>query len=106
MFGRGWESAQATILASRIKSTTGDGMVSIREFVAEVRPAAGEPFRTTLQEPHIATNFWAPDVGAVVGVLVDVKRRRAKFDKSDPSLSAKGRMAASDAAFRATLDGP
>jgi hypothetical protein len=105
MFGRGWESAQATILASRIKSTTGDGMVSIREFVAEVRPATAPPFRTTLQEPKIAMNFRPPDVGVVVGVLVDVKGQRAKFDKSDPTISAKGRSAASDAAFRATLDG-
>ena len=54
MFGRGWEPAEATILASRVKSTTGDGMVSIREFVAEIRPTAAPPFRTTLQEPRIA----------------------------------------------------
>jgi hypothetical protein len=106
MFGRDWESAEATILASRIKSTTGDGMVSTREFVAEVRPASSAPFRTTLDTPGIATDFWPPDVGAVVSVKVDVKRQKAKFDKSDPTISRKARKAGADAAFRATLNGP
>jgi hypothetical protein len=105
MFGRRWESAEATIVASRVKTTTGDGMVSIREYVVEVRPATGEPFRTTLQEPRIATSFWAPDVGAIVKVQADVKRQEAKFDKSDPSISAKGRKAANDDAFRDALEG-
>jgi hypothetical protein len=106
MFGGDWESAEATILASRVKTTTGDGLVSIHEFVAEVRPASAPPFRTTLDEPRIATDFWPPDVGAVVGVKVNVKRQKAKFDKADPTISRKARKAGADAAFRATLNGP
>jgi hypothetical protein len=106
MFGHHWEPAQATIVATHIKKTTGDGDVSIREFAADIVPASGTPFRTLLQEPTIATDFWPPSVGDVVRVQADVGRQKAKFDKSDPNISHKARKAAIEAQFQSTLTQP
>lgn len=91
MFGHRWERAEATIVLSHVKKTSGDGMVSIHEYVADVRPSAAAPFRATIQEPRIATDFWPPSIGDVVGVLVDAKDGSVKFDKDDPRISAKAR---------------
>jgi hypothetical protein len=103
MFGRNWEPAQATIVAVHAKSTTGDGMVTIHEFAADVVPDSGaQPFRALIQEPRIATNFWAPSTGDVVRAEADVKRQTARFEKSD----AREQGRAADAAFNATLDQP
>jgi len=66
LFGKDWVPGTATIVAVHVKSTTGDGMVTIKEFAADVVPESGAPFRALLQEPRIATNFWAPSVGDVV----------------------------------------
>jgi hypothetical protein len=106
VFGHRWEPAQATIVATHVKKTTGDGMVTIREFAADVVPSTGVPFRALIQEPRIATDFWAPSVGDVVRVLADVKRQRAKFDKADPAISAKAREDAAAEQFRETLAQP
>jgi hypothetical protein len=103
MFGHDWEPGTATIVAVHVKSTTGDGLVSIHEFAADITPASGAPFRTLLEEPTIATDFWAPGVGDVVKVQVDVKREKAKFDKADPKISFKAHQHGDDARFEATL---
>ena len=92
MIGHHWESAEATIIASRVTKTTSDGMVSIHEFVAEVRPVGAPAFRTVLDEPRISTHFWAPSPGDVVRVHVDVERQKAKFDKDDPQLDNRRRL--------------
>ncbi len=107
MFGRNWEPAQATIVAVHAKSTTGDGMVTIHEFAADIVPDSGAPpFRALMQEPRIATNFWAPTTGDIVRAEADVKRQTARFDKSDPKIDARERGRAADAAFNATLGRP
>ena len=106
MFGHDWEPASATIVASHVKKTTGDGMVSIREFAADVVTDSGVTFRALIQEPRIATDFWAPSVGDVIGVLADVKRQEAKFDKSDQAISAKAHQRVADEQFRETLAQP
>ena len=66
--------------------------------------ASGVTFHALIQEPRIATDFWAPSVGDVIGVLADVKRHEARFDKSDPAISAKARQRSADEQFRETLD--
>ena len=106
MFGHEWTPGTATIVAVHIKSTTGDGTVSRREYAADVAAGERAPVRILLQEPMFTTNFWPPGVGDVVGVHIDLKRGKVKFDKSDPTISAKARMAAIDDDFRATLSGP
>jgi len=106
VFGRSWQDGEATIVDVRTKKTSGDGMVSIHEFVADVRVAGASPFRTVMQEPAIATNFWAPSIGQIVRVHADVKRRKAKFDKGDPAVDAKAQQAAAEERFAASADAP
>jgi len=101
MFGHRWEPAEATIVLSHAKKTTGDGLVTINEYVVDVSPTGGQVFRATVQEPTIATNFWPPSVGEVVGVLVDAKSGKVKFDKDDPRTDAKQRRADRNRHFEA-----
>jgi len=106
MFGKDWQPARGTIVASRTLRTTGDGMVSIYEFVVDVRTAEGELFRTKVPEPKIATDFKDPAVGDVVRVEVDPRSHDVRFDKHDPALSWKAYRAAQDQAFDQTLRQP
>jgi hypothetical protein len=106
MFGHHWDPGQATIVASRVKSTTGDGMVSTREFVADVQVGSEPLFRAVVQIPTIATNFWDPSVGDSVGVLVERKSRKVKFDKSDPALNAATQTRKRDDAFARAAAAP
>jgi hypothetical protein len=106
IFGTKWEPGTATIVAVHVKSTSGDGMVTIKEFAVDVTPESGEPFRALVQEPRIATNFWAPGVGNVVRVEIDPKGLQVRFDKSDPQINAKGRVAGVKSEFEATLAQP
>jgi hypothetical protein len=106
MFGHDWEPAQATIVATHVKSTSGDGTVTIHEYAADVVPASGIAFRALIEEPTIATDFWPPRVGAVVKVHADVRRQKAKFDKSDPQISFKHYQQGRDAQFDALLTQP
>ena len=92
MFGHHWEKAEATIVLRQVKGASGSGATTVDEFVADVRPASGAPFRATIQEPTIATNFWSPSVGDVVSVLIDAERGKVKFDKDDPRLNCKARL--------------
>lgn len=102
MFGHHWEPAEATIVLTHAKSTTGDGLVTTSEYIADVRKANAAPFRATIQEPTIATSFWPPRIGDVVSVLVDSKSGKVKFDKDDPRLNAKARMQEQKQRFEAT----
>jgi len=107
VFGHHWEPGTARIVAVHVKTTTGDGLVSIREFAADVTPASGAPtFRALIQEPRIATDFWAPSEGDLVRVQADVRRAKARFDKDDPRISAKAQEEAADTQFEATLHEP
>lgn len=106
MFGHDWEKGEATIVArnNANRSTSGDGLTTDYEFVADVRPAKGRVFRATIQTPVIATNFWAPDVGDQVLVLIDAKHGKVKFDKDDPRIDYKARKAARNARFDQTAN--
>lgn len=103
MFGKSWEKAQGTVIASKPVKTSGDGSVTIYEFVVDVRTTSGEVFRAKVGEPRVATNFWRPRNGAVVGVEYDNKSRKVRFDKDDPTLSFKNFKAQQDGSFEATL---
>lgn len=89
MFRHDWQPAQAKIVDKRLKSASGDGSGGTYEFVGDVQTADGPVFRATIQEPDIATDFWAPERGDVIKVLVDPKSHKVKFDKSDPKISYK-----------------
>ncbi|MFL6159754.1 MAG: SHOCT domain-containing protein [Marmoricola sp.] len=105
MFGQDWDKAEATVVARDAKFT-GDGSVATYTYVADVRLASGETFRATVKEPTIATNFWAPDIGMTVSVLVRTKDRKVKFDKDDDQMSVKAHDAAKKAAFQAAQQQP
>lgn len=108
MFGFGkksWESAQATIVLVHIKKVSSDGQTPTREWAADVRRADGTVLRAKIGEPRWVTDFWPPDVGAVVKVLVDPSSGAVRFDvKNDPQLSLKGQERLKADAFRAALD--
>jgi hypothetical protein len=106
MFGHGRVDGEATIVDLRTISTTGDGMVSRHEYVADVRAPGAEPFRTVIGEPFITTDFWPPRVGQTVKVRVDVEKQSATFDKDDPALSAKAQKRARDDSFARTAAAP
>jgi len=105
MFGQDWDRAEARIIARDAKFS-GDGSVATYTYVADVRLPSGETFRATLKEPTIATNFWAPDIGDMVSVLVRTKDRKVKFDKDDDRLSVKAHDAARKQAFEAAQQQP
>lgn len=104
MFDHDWDKAEATVVA-RDAQFTGDGSVATYTYVADVRLPSGEVIRATVKEPTIATDFWAPDVGATVSVLVRPSDHKVKFDKDDPRLSVKAFEAAKAAAFEAAQEG-
>lgn len=106
MFGKDWQPARGTVVASRAERTTGDGMVSIYEFVVDVRTPEGELFRAKVPEPRIATDFKDPSVGDVVRVEFDPKSHDVRFDKHDPALSWKAFKSNRDREFNSTLDQP
>ncbi len=98
MFGHDWDKAEATIVA-RDANYSGDGTVATHTFVADVRMPSGETFRATVNEPTIATDFWPPNIGDTVSVLVRPKDHKVKFDKDDDRLSVKAYHAAKNKAF-------
>jgi hypothetical protein len=105
MFGHSWENATARIVA-RDGKYSGDGMVVTYTYVADVRLPSGEMFRATVLEPTIATDFWPPNVGDEVSVLVKSNDRKVKFDTDDPRMSAKAHEASGRQAFEAAQHQP
>ena len=106
MFGKHWKSARATVVATRIASTTGDGMVSITEFVVDVRTPEGELFRAKVEEPRIAIDFKPPSVGVEIAVEYDPKSHDVRFDKDDPAISWKAYKKLRKDSFEETLAQP
>jgi hypothetical protein len=88
MFKRGWESAQATIVASKdIKDVGTGGTTAISEYVADIQPDSGAPlFRATFKSGWSLHTIYSPNIGAVVRVRFDPKSHEVKFDTSDPTL--------------------
>jgi hypothetical protein len=89
MFGIGhkWEKAEATVI-KRVTSQGFNIQTTKDEWVIDVRPAQGEPFRAKVGElsPIHAKNFRFPDEGEVRSVLFDPKSRDVKWDRDDPRL--------------------
>ena len=86
MFGSEWEPATATIVAKKFHES-GD-TTGTWEYVADVTTASGSVFRARLKQPMLMSHVIRLDVGAVIDVLADVKHQHAKFDKSDPQVTA------------------
>jgi hypothetical protein len=103
MFGKHWTAASGLVVDKRTIRTTGDGMVSVYEFVVDVSTPGGEVFRAKVGDPKIATNFKDPSVGMTVRVEYDEKSRDVRFDKDDPQLSWKTYKQDRKSGFEETL---
>ena len=104
MFGRDWKPATATIVAKRFKESTETS--GTWEYVADVSPTSGPPFRTTLKQPPLMSHVVRLHEGEIVPVLADVGRQKAKFDRSDPTISGKNRPSSNDAFNEALAQPP
>jgi hypothetical protein len=106
MFGKkDLEPGEATIVETHVKHHGNDGRNTLFEWVADVTPTNGPPFRTVLQTPNLALDFKEPVVGDHVSVLINPKDGTAHFDKSDPRISLKADRAHQDQSFTQTVDG-
>lgn len=107
MFGRrkNWVSTDATIVLVDIVKVSSDGLTPTRQWLADARLPGGVLKRVQLTEPRWVTDFWPPDAGAVVKVIVDPDSNAARFDvKNDPTLSVKYQDRVRAEKFRTALD--
>ena len=104
MFGRDWEPATAKIVAKKFKESTETS--GTYEYVADVSPGSGAPFRTVLRQPPLMSHVVRLSEGDSVRVLADVKHQKAKFDRSDPNVSGKQGRDAGDAFDEALAQPP
>ncbi|MFL5822673.1 MAG: hypothetical protein ACJ764_04450 [Solirubrobacteraceae bacterium] len=103
MFGRTWEPATARIVAKTFKE--GGERSGVWEYVADITPSSGAPFRTTLHQPHLMNHVVWLQEGEVVRALADVRHQRAKFDRSDPRVTGKDKPSDKEA-FETALNEP
>jgi hypothetical protein len=106
MFGKHWTAAQAVVVDKRALKNSGDGMVTVYEYVVDVTTETGEVFRAKAEEPRIAIDFRTPSIGHVVRVEYDPGSRKVRFDKDDPSNSMKAFAKARDDHFAESLAQP
>jgi hypothetical protein len=100
MFGhKDLEPGEAVIVERHVKHHGNDGRNTLFEWLADVTPASGVPFRTVLATPGIALDFREPGPGDHVSVLIDRKKDITHFDKSDPRISLKAERAEQDRSF-------
>jgi hypothetical protein len=93
------EPGEAVIVERHVKHHGNDGRNTLFEWLADVTPANGAPFRTVLATPGIALDFREPGPGDHVSVLIDRKKDITHFDKSDPRISLKAERAEKDRSF-------
>ncbi len=95
MFGSEWEPATAKIVARKFKE--GGERSGVWEYVADITPASGPVFRARLTQPSFMSHVVRLNEGAVVNVLADVRKQRAKFDRADPVINGKAARRDKDA---------
>jgi hypothetical protein len=91
MFGHDWEPAEGTVVDIRYdhQSQSDHGTSGEPHFLMDVYPASGEPFRTEVDELPLFLSFEPPNVGAKVKLECDLKRKKARFIRSDPAINKK-----------------
>lgn len=102
MFGRGWEPAEATIVALKeIRSigNVGPEGESVKaktfDYVADIQPSSGgSVFRTVMHEPFDERHWRQPSIGDVVLAICDPKRQKAKFDTATATAQDKAQKEA------------
>ncbi len=110
MFGRDWETAEATVAAVKdLASWTGDPDSATtqsrpHEYVVDVRPEGQAPFRATFRDPYIRGYRDHPSEGQVIEVLYQTKSQKVKLPADDwkyTSGKSKDEMQAEDQRFDA-----
>jgi hypothetical protein len=89
-----WVKTEGVVRVVRELSRSSSGATATREYEIDVRTPDGTPLRATVSDPFFAMDFWPPREGDTVGVELDPKSEKVRFDRSDPRLSAKARRAA------------
>jgi hypothetical protein len=107
MLGHQWEPGEGTVIDIRFSGQHGTNRQGAEpHFLMDVRPAAGEPFRTEVDELPLMLSFRPPGFGQVVKLECDVRRKKARFVRSDPAISTKTAKQAMKAAYDAEAHGP
>ncbi len=111
MFGHKWEPGTGILIDTRYGGKHGDWSgnasktVNSVHYLMEVTPdAGGEPFRCECEEPPLLS-FVAPAPGVKVRMECIPSKRKAKFDRHDPTISKKAIEAAGRAEYEAELHG-
>ena len=91
--GRHWVKAEGVVVAEHLVSCD-IWMNPTYEYVIEVRPQSGQPFRAKVRQPK--DDFWSPGAhpGETVGLEMDPKTMDVRFDASDPRTSFKAQRSA------------
>jgi hypothetical protein len=107
MLGHQWEPGEGTVVDIRFSGQHGTNRRGAEpHFLMDVRPVAGEPFRTEVDELPLMLSFRPPGFGQVVKLECDVRRKKARFVRSDPAISTKTAKQAMKADYDAESDGP
>jgi hypothetical protein len=106
MFGRGWERAEATIVAAEFVPVHKGDRYSHNVYVVEVRPAGRASFRAKLAQPETGPHFAFPKQGQVIGVRCQPKSQKVKWDHSDPRSFNTGQVDDQQAKLDAALHAP
>jgi hypothetical protein len=111
LFGSKWEPATGVLIDTRYGGKHGDWSgnaaktVNSVHYLMEVTPdSGGEPFRCESEEPPLML-FQAPPPGRKVRMECIPSKRKAKFDRHDPTISKKAQEAAGRATYEAELNG-
>lgn len=102
MFNREWQRVDGKVVATEVAVETAAGYEDRLRYAVDIQRPDGSAQRVTLEEPKfIRGGFAQPGVGDVVGVLVDPKSQKAKFDTADPRINLGAQQAAGRASFDA-----
>ena len=103
MLGHKWEPAEGTIVAAHY-SEAGNAAktVNMVKYLVDVRPDSGAaPFRAEVEPPSLMPSFKFPQEGQVCRMQADPDRKKARFDRDDPSLSKKADERLADQSYEA-----
>ena len=103
MFGKHWATAQGHIVDRRITHSSVDGP-TYYEFVVDVTTPGGELFRAKAGQPHLTTDFMAPQIGMTVQVEYEPKSHDVRFTMDDPQVSWKAHKKGAKSGFNDTLN--
>jgi hypothetical protein len=91
-FGGKWIKTHGKVIASR------DIGGNRKEWVVEVTPQDGPPFRETIKWPFNDHGFWPVSVGETIRIEYEAKSHEVRWDKDDPATNLYARKPADERA--------